>query len=372
MAKAILSRLALCLALLWLALPAAAQRSYAPEDLSRLSVSEQVYAVESEYREQSGGRSIPDDQLDFYLDMIRQSRWNFSRVRSDIAQSLRGSNGWRPPGSGWNQRSVICSSSDRQYRECRTSFNGPARLDHQLSNSRCIEGQNWGSRPGLVWVDDGCRGRFSEQPGGWSDWGQASGQREIVCESRDHRYRQCNTGFRGRARLARQLSDNACIEGRSWGQGQGYVWVSRGCRAHFEDTGWNQLPGYSLVCSSGNKGQLRTCPWSSRHGRPELVENLSKTRCVEGRNWGYRNDAIWVSGYCRGRFAGERRNDNGYSITCASDQGNYRTCAWNERYGRPRLLEQQSQVLCVEGRTWGYRNGQVWVDRGCRGRFGTY
>lgn len=360
------------LALLMLALPALAQsqRSYAPEDLGRLSISEQVDIIEGEYREQTGGRVISDEQLDYYLDRIRNSQWGLHDIQADIARS---SGGWRPPGSGWTQRSVICSSTDRQYRECRTSFQGPARLDQQISSTRCLEGRNWGSRPGLVWVDEGCRGRFMEDPRGWGDWGQASGQREIVCESLDERYRQCNSGFRGRARLSRQLSDAACIEGRSWGQGQGYVWVSRGCRARFEDTGWSERPtGYSLICSSGSKGQLRTCPWNPRYGRPELVENLSQTRCVEGRNWGYRNNAIWVSNYCRGRFAEERRVDNGYSVTCASDHGDYRTCAWNERYGRPRLLEQHSQTACTEGRTWGYRNGQVWVDRGCRGRFGTY
>lgn len=309
MMRMLLASLALILA--FAAEPAAAQkqRAYAPEDMSQLSTSEQVYAIEREYREQSGGRSIPDDQLDFYLDMIRMSRWTFSRIKSDIAQSLRGSGGggWRPPaGGGWQQRDIICSSSDRRYRECRTPYRGPARLVAQLSETRCIEGRNWGSRPGLVWVDEGCRARFSEDRGGWPTWpGGPGGQREVICQSEDMRYRQCNTGFRGPARLVRKLSDAACIEGRSWGQGPGYVWVARGCRAKFEDSGWGG----------------------------------------GGGNWGY-------------------------SVTCSSDDGRYRTCAWIDRNGRPRLMEQLSKTACVEGRTWGYRNGQIWVDNGCRGRFG--
>lgn len=288
-------------------------RAYAPENLNQLSVNDQIRVIENEYRDQSGGRGIPDDQLDFYLDQVRDSRWTFSRIRSDISTSLRGNGngGWRPPGSGWDQREIICTSVNRQYRECRSPFRGPARLSQQISDTRCMEGRNWGSRPGLIWVDGGCRARFVESRPNWPSWGKpGANQRQILCESKDERYQQCNTGFRGAARLTRQLSQNACIEGRSWGQSRGMVWVSRGCRAWFEDTNWN------------------------------------------GGGDGY-------------------PGDSGYNITCASTDGRYRTCAWNESYGRPRLVEQISDKRCVEGSTWGYSGGNVWVNNGCRGRFGS-
>lgn len=284
-------------------------RAYAPENLGQLSVSDQVRVIENEYRDQSGGRRIADDQLDFYLDQVRYSRWTFSRIQADISRSLRGGAGnWGPPSSGWDRQEVTCTSDSRRYRECRTPFRGPARITQQISSTRCVEGSNWGSRPGLIWVDEGCRARFAEDRRGWPTWGGAGGQREIECASNDDRYRQCNTGFRGRARLSRQLSRDACIEGRSWGQGPGMVWVSRGCRARFEDAGW----------SGGNPGQ----------------------------------------------------GSSGYSITCASSGGDRRTCAWNDRYGRPFLIERLSQASCVEGRSWGYNRGNVWVDDGCRARFG--
>ncbi len=144
-----------------------------------------------------------------------------------------------PAGAGYGQRPEIdCTSVDRQYQECPTPFRGPARLTQQFSNIHCLEGRNWGSRPGLVWVADGCRARFAEARPYWPEWGSNHGEPQVLCESRDNRYRQCDTGFRGLARISRQLSQSPCNQGRTWGQESGMVWVSGGCRAWFEETGW--------------------------------------------------------------------------------------------------------------------------------------
>jgi hypothetical protein len=295
--------------------------SYASDDLGRLSVGQQVRTIEDEYRAQSDGRRIPDDQLDFYLDQVRTSHWDLGQVHDDIAQSLRGNEGgyWRPPSSGWDQREVICTSLDRQYRECPTPFRGPARLSSQISSARCVEGRNWGSRPGLIWVAEGCRARFVEGRPYWPDWGVSHGERQVLCESHDNRYQQCNTGFRALARISRQLSQSPCNQGRTWGQAPGMVWVSRGCRAWFEETGW---------------------PTGSYQGNYP------------------------------GSYPGAYPGNVDYNITCASVDGRYASCGWNSRYGLPQLIEQLSDRPCEEGRSWGYRNGDVWVDDGCRGRFG--
>ncbi|HNV83827.1 MAG TPA: hypothetical protein PKI87_06175, partial [Arenimonas sp.] len=58
---------------------AANTKAYAPENLGNLSYPERVRVIEKEYYEQSGGRDIPDDQLEFYLDSI-ESGWTFSRI----------------------------------------------------------------------------------------------------------------------------------------------------------------------------------------------------------------------------------------------------------------------------------------------------
>ena len=59
-----------------------------------------------------------------------------------------------------SRRTVECESNDGRYRECRVPFNGPAAIVDHKSDTQCVEGRNWGSRPGLIWVDNGCRARF--------------------------------------------------------------------------------------------------------------------------------------------------------------------------------------------------------------------
>lgn len=277
-------------------------RAYAPENLRSLSYNDQVRVISQEYSEQSNGRRIPDDQLKFYIDQVNRSNWTFSRIKQDIATSLRGNQGgWNPnPGNG-SSGSVLCESDNNRYRECRTNFRGNAVLTQNISQTRCIEGQNWGSRDGLVWVDKGCKARFAQ--------GSNSGSGGTIrCESQSGRTQQCNTGFRGNAVLSRQLSSTRCIEGQTWGQRSGSVWVSGGCRAEFTEGrgGWNPGNGnnngnYSVTCSSAN-GRRSTCAWNGGAGRPVLIQQLSSDTCREGSTWGFQGNQIWVDRGCRARF----------------------------------------------------------------------
>ena len=276
-------------------------RAYAPEDLRQLSVQDQTRVISLEYSEQSRGRRIPDDQLRFYLDQVNRSRWTFSRIKQDIAQSLGGNNGgWNPnpPANG----QVTCESKDNRRRECRTGFRRNAVLAQNLSSTRCVEGQNWGSGNGVVWVDRGCRGRFTEGSGG--GWG-GSGGSTVVCESANNAYRECRTSFRGRAVIQRNLSSTRCNENQNWGQRQGMIWVRSGCRAEFRDSGngWGGggNSGYTITCSSDDN-RRKTCAYDPRQGRPILQQQLSNTSCREGYSWGYSGTQVWVDRGCRGRF----------------------------------------------------------------------
>lgn len=301
-------------------------RAYAPENLRELSYNDQVRVIRQEYSEQSSGRRIPDDQLSFYIDQVNRSNWDFSRIKQDIATSL-GANqgGWNPgpipgPGPGFGPGPVqggtlVCESRNNRYNECRTNFRGRAVLSQNISNTRCVEGQNWGSGNGTVWVDRGCSGRFADGRGS-SGNGNSSGNgsnRSVRCESADGRTVTCNTGFRGRAVLTRQLSSTRCIENQNWGQRNGSIWVSSGCRAEFSKGGggWNQGGGsgnwnqgnssYSVTCSSAD-GRRSTCAWDSGQGRPVLEQQLSSQSCREGQSWGYLGNQIWVDRGCRARF----------------------------------------------------------------------
>ena len=295
-------------------LPAQAQnnsRAYAPENIGQLSVSDQIRVIEKEYSEQSRGRSIPDDQLEFYLDQIRVSRWTFSRIKTDIATSLRGNgNGnssggggsWQPPPGGtWNPSSVICSSDGQRYRECRTPFQGRPRLIENISHSQCVEGRNWGSRQGLVWVSGGCRGRFIDSGNSWN--GGSSNNQRFQCASDSGRYRECRKPYSSTVYLARQLSSGRCIEGTSWGQKRDLVWVSGGCRGEFGIRGGNGSGGnngYNVTCTSFN-GRLTTCAWDRSRGTPRLIQRIAG-QCSERYDWGYDNRGLWVSNNCSARF----------------------------------------------------------------------
>lgn len=293
----------------------AGTKAYAPEDLGRLNRQDQVRVIEKEYSEQARGRRIPDDQLEFYLDQIQSSRWSFSQIKEDIATSLGGgTGGWnRPPaqGPGPVQQEVRCESRDDRYTECVTPFRAPAVVARQLSSQRCVDGANFGSRPGMVWVRSGCRALFVEGAGFPPAHG--GGGREITCESRNSSYRECTTGFRGRAQLVRQLSSQPCVAGRNWSSRPGMVWVNHGCRASFVEerggiggggVGVGVDPDYNVTCSSEDN-RRKTCAWNAQAGAPRMVEQLSRVSCVEGRTWGYSSrNGLWVDRGCRARFAG--------------------------------------------------------------------
>ncbi len=134
----------------------------------------------------------------------------------------------------------------------------------------------------------------------------------VRCESNDRRERSCTTPWRS-ARLVRQLSSAQCVEGSSWYSRQGEIHVRNGCRGEFAEArgngsrgnGWGPArrgnSGYAVTCSSDDN-RMRTCAWDRRQGRPYVIQQLSKTRCVEGRTWGIRGTDLWVNDGCRARF----------------------------------------------------------------------
>ncbi|HWU71553.1 MAG TPA: DUF3011 domain-containing protein [Pseudoxanthomonas sp.] len=281
------------LGLLFAAPPAFAQaqaRAYAPENLRTLSVADQTRVIRLEYAEQSGGRTIPADQLRFYLDQVNRSNWGFSRIKADIAQSLGGNGGPRPPVGG---QTIVCESKGNDARRCTPPWRGPSRLVRQLSNSPCVENSTWNSQDRLITVWKGCRGEFA--PG--------TNAQTIRCESKGNDARRCTPPWRGPSRLVQQLSSSPCVEGRTWNSQDGLITVWNGCRAEFaaRGLGGGNSGNYSVTCGSvGNR--YTTCAWNGRYGRPALIQQLSNATCREGISWGYSGNQIWVNNGCRARF----------------------------------------------------------------------
>jgi len=56
------------------------------------------------------------------------------------------------------------------------------------------------------------------------------------------------------------------------------------------------------------------------------------------------------------------------TVTCSSDDGDKHYCEADTRYGA-HLLKQTSSAECVEGKTWGWDEEGIWVNKGCAGQF---
>ena len=126
------------------------------------------------------------------------------------------------------------------------------------------------------------------------------------CESDSRRTRHCSVDTRGGVRISRRLSEAPCIQGRSWGYDRRGVWVSQGCRAEFVvGAGGDYRPGNGdsgriVRCESEDRRQRR-CDANVRRG-VDIMRQLSRTRCVQGQNWGWDHGGIWVTGGCRAEF----------------------------------------------------------------------
>jgi hypothetical protein len=221
----------------------------------------------------------------------------------------------------------------------------------------------------------------------------------IRCESNDGRTRECATGG-GRVVLERQISNSACIEGRSWGYGRVGIWVSQGCRADFRVVGYGGNYGGQggnrygndhgqLVRCESNDGRSRTCPMDTRGG-VQLVRQLSNAACIEGRNWRATRIGVWVTDGCRadfgsgggyggyrnggygnGGYYGNNHGIGGQLFRCESNDGRTRECAANTRAG-VQLVRVLSNAPCIQGRSWGYGRNGIWVSQGCRAEFRAY
>ena len=57
-----------------------------------------------------------------------------------------------------------------------------------------------------------------------------------------------------------------------------------------------------------------------------------------------------------------------YKLYCASNDF-YRHFCRVDTYGGVEIVRQKSEAPCIYGRTWGFGERGIWVDRGCRADF---
>ncbi len=208
---------------------------------------------------------------------------------------------------------ITCASQDNRYRHCPADTRGQAQLVEQLSRSDCRG--NWGHDRNGIWVDNGCRARFTVTRGPrQQDWrppnfGQA-GRDTLVCRSKNNRREYCHADTSRGVELIDQMSRSSC-DGH-WGYDRGGVWVTDGCQARFSlqrsggpghGYGHGQGQRVEIVKCESRNDRMETCPIGP-HRRVDMEKKLSRSHC-DGY-WGVKNNAIWVTRGCRAEFRVQR------------------------------------------------------------------
>lgn len=231
-------------------------------------------------------------------------------------------------------QNVNCSSEDGHRKYCPVDTRGGVQMTNQRSGSPCIQGQTWGYDRGGIWVDRGCRADFvvgnnGYQRGGYGrdGYGSGGGSQMVNCSSEDGGRHFCPISPNSRVTLAKQRSGSACIEGRTWGYNNNQIWVDRGCRADFN------------VEARGGYGRGR----DRDHDR-----DRDRDHDRDYRGGGSQADQF---------------------INCSSEDGHRKYCPVDTSRARVQMTKQRSGSPCVQGQTWGYDRGGIWVDRGCRADF---
>lgn len=300
---------------------------------------------------------------------------------------------------------IRCKSPGGRYSTCTADTRRGVSVSRDFSG-RCRLGQTWGYTRNGIWVSSGCDAEFAignaGRPGGsygyhndYGDdigygygWGHNDG-RIIVCASEDYRREFCPAPTSRGVRLVNQISRSECIRGRTWWRDERGIVVTQGCAGEFE-IGYRDDP-YQWPPSRGAGGPVRPtafrcesiddrkryCPADIGRGRAALVEQHSQSSCIFGRSWGFDSRGVWVDRGCRASFRIDyisAGNDwypgTGQSYTrCESRDYGYAQCRVGSNVGGVQLIRQVSESACIEGRSWGYRRGLIWVDNGCAADF---
>ncbi len=217
------------------------------------------------------------------------------------------------------------------------------------------------------------------------------------CSSWQYRPAECAVERNARdLRMARRIAGD-CVPDRDWGLRRGTIYVANGCRAVFQYStghGWGGGPGGGYPDRPDRPGfgggqSVRCESWNYRPARCALntvggvgLRNVVAGNCVQGQTWGWDRGGVWVNGGCRGDFIalnsvgggypgggypGGPGYDGGAVVECSS--WNYRPARCVTPVGRGVRIVSVIAGECVEGQTWGWDGGGIWVNGGCRGRF---
>lgn len=193
----------------------------------------------------------------------------------------------------------------------------------------------------------------------------------VICESQNYGYKHCPMKTSYGVVLVTQISRGRgeCIQGQTWGWDSGGVWVTQGCRGSFIQGNWaHEFPSVAQGQSSGFGGGGSS---SSSSGEDFSLDALFEALAGgAGAAAGAAAGSGAQGSGSASSFGGGRCYKPQDAIACESRNYGYNHCPMKTSYG-VKLVAQLSSGRgeCVEGRTWGWDSGGVWVDGGCRGRF---
>ena len=187
--------------------------------------------------------------------------------------------------------------------------------------------------------------------------------------------------------------------------------------------------GHTRVVRCESIGSRRNFCRVETRGTVRISRQLSQRSCIQGRNWSYNSQGIWVTGGCRADFAissrNVYRNSNGYSNRYTSNQygtnygsgstyangdngyrnNDYRNNEYrdsnsdyrNSESGHTHYVDSSGQLIhcqatadgrtycgdhdhryvmsgtrdpdCIEGQTWGRDDRGTWVSGDCNADF---
>lgn len=195
---------------------------------------------------------------------------------------------------------LVPCESDGKHRECLADTAAGVQIVRQFDDAKCGFGKEWGYDKKSIWVTKGCRAEFAVRAR------PKALVKSVVCESASEGRSVCPADTEFGVALVRQLSEGACVLGRSWGFDDGNVWVSDGCKAQFALGGFrlpaSAVPATAARVTCASSGDRNVCTVATARG-VGLITQTSEQPCVLNRTWGYDADGIWVSDRCAAEFA---------------------------------------------------------------------
>lgn len=239
---------------------------------------------------------------------VQGDNWGFDDERELVwvdhgcrAEFIMGSNTAPKDAPAVLDARVVCESNDNKRKNCRADTSAGVQIVKHLSDSPCGFDREWGYDASGIWVTKGCRAEFVVR-------GKPKPMaRAVTCASIDDARSHCEAETQFGVAIVRQISEQDCILGESWGFDESSVWVAQGCHAQFALGGYrlsaNAVPESAerIVCESLDGGR-RQCPSDTTRG-VGLIQQKSDADCVLNRSWGYDRNGIWVTNGCRAEFA---------------------------------------------------------------------